>query len=353
MADTFSEAKEHDRHNEDNFYNLGDIVELRTPKGILGCIKYIGPKLNKNGELISSDIHYVIQLEEYVGNGNGSWDGYQYIPYLRPDKTMHICKYSNIRCKRTSDDILKALYNILRANNKLKKQIKQQQNYINELEDINYKFEQHLESQTYYLIPKTNYKFQPTLPNLPLQQIPATSTTNLNTQTPHQLEFNNNIGSNINNIPSPESSQSTESIEISDKVKSEKWVGLPKQNIITPPPMNINNNNMKHNKFNNSLTLDILQQKTRRSHRRNQSKDFELHNGHNNNNIRHRQHRSNTFADDGLNINQINEITPAPYTPPLPPITASNISMDNSSVLSKLNIKQKKIDIKYGKNNNT
>eukprot|EP01084_Bolivina_argentea_P075275 136468_1 len=80
--------------------------------GILGVIKCIGPKSNMNGSLISEDTHYVIQLEEYVGNGNGSWHGYQNTNTLRPDHTMHLCKLNNIRCKRSGDDVLKALYNV-------------------------------------------------------------------------------------------------------------------------------------------------------------------------------------------------------------------------------------------------
>ena len=49
-----------------------------------GVIKYIGPKRNALRNLISNELHYVVQLAEYVGNGNGEWNGYRYVDTLRP-----------------------------------------------------------------------------------------------------------------------------------------------------------------------------------------------------------------------------------------------------------------------------
>ena len=188
MAKNLSDAKEHDEHdyNDDEecdpsqCYNEGDIVELRKPKA-LGVIKYIGRKRNSHGASISNDMHYVIQLEEYVGNGNGKWNGYQYIKQLRPDKTMHICKLSNIRCKRSSDDMLKALVNMHRSHKKLESELSRYKQYIQELQDNNWRLNKDLE----YFKHKENLKLR--------QQQQATSESYENIQQQYQPQHTTTI----------------------------------------------------------------------------------------------------------------------------------------------------------------
>eukprot|EP00484_Ammonia_sp_Unknown_P013029 CAMPEP_0197076688 /NCGR_PEP_ID=MMETSP1384-20130603/212242_1 /TAXON_ID=29189 /ORGANISM="Ammonia sp." /LENGTH=837 /DNA_ID=CAMNT_0042515547 /DNA_START=12 /DNA_END=2525 /DNA_ORIENTATION=- len=181
-TESFVDAKEED--NEDKFYSVGDIVELRKPKGILGVIKYIGSKKNENGKVISNDIHYVIQLEEYVGNGNGAWNGYQYVEPLRPDKTMHICKHHNIRCKRSSDTILKALYNLLRSYNKLKQELTRHQQWNDDLRDDNWRLQRQIESYEYYKHKEKHHRLNESYDNIPFSA-QLISSNSMNTHSSH------------------------------------------------------------------------------------------------------------------------------------------------------------------------
>ena len=89
-------------------------------------------------------------MAEYAGNGNGKWNGYQYVKQLRPDKTMHICKLSSIRCKRDPDTVLKALYNILRSHRKLETELSRHNDYVKQLLDTNWHLKKQLESYEYY-----------------------------------------------------------------------------------------------------------------------------------------------------------------------------------------------------------
>lgn len=155
MAQKNLESKDNYEDNEvpnSKYYQEGDIVELKKPgpKGVLGVIKYIGPKINGNGHQISNEKHYVIQLAVNAGNGNGEWNGYKYIPQLRPDNTVYIGKISSIRCKRDSDTILKALYNILNSHKKLESELSHQQDYIQSLQGDKWQLMEQLKEFEYY-----------------------------------------------------------------------------------------------------------------------------------------------------------------------------------------------------------
>lgn len=162
-----SQFRAESKRREEEIYNIGDIVELRKPRGILGIVEYIGPKKNRQGHLISNDIHYVIKLASNVGNGNGEWNGFQYTRTLRPDNTMHLCKLNNIRCKRSGYQVLKALYNLLHSHQDMEIESRRQKQYIEELQGINYKLQQHLQAQTYFHHKSSRTNGGPTMAHKP------------------------------------------------------------------------------------------------------------------------------------------------------------------------------------------
>lgn len=118
---SFDASEEMKSRKHPTEYKLGDIVELRRPRRVLGVIKYIGKKKDIQGNDISVEDYYLIQLAANVGNSDGEFRGYQYITSLRPKNTCHFCMKSDILRVQSKDNIIKALYNMLYKSNKLKK----------------------------------------------------------------------------------------------------------------------------------------------------------------------------------------------------------------------------------------
>eukprot|EP01083_Nonionella_stella_P214327 772320_1 len=285
---------------------------------------------------------------------------------------------------------------ILRAYNKYKTQNKRQQSYINELENMNYKLEQRLQSQSYYHkelihpnIAHNPMQFESkhiplvsaNTSSLALPIPPSTSNINLNQPAPHPMEFGGQPPSKSSLIPHSATALKTCTTQSIDQImgpledttqnftsvrsseidheteknsafsRSEKWVPLnannaTKDNRITPPPSNMETSH-----------------KTRRTHRRNQSHDYAQNNSEGNA-LRYHRHPSATFVMDGAgNMSQITELTGDECEVIMSDITPAPVVMDDSEIgeseahrlncesnMESVNVMQKRKDIESGGN---